>query len=957
MGNFTNYYYGMAKIKETLSSLKDSVALYGEGVNAVTDAGKIVLEYDIDYINKTVMIPVNVFSDFLGAIVCTKTDGCCIEFGEKYVCIKIGDNQISTNKDNNFECLTLSHTTYEKNSILYVPGEEIAKILGFSVFSDGRLLCIGTEDMIRKLRRPLNMGVNEYNEIVSQIAYEKTIEFETLTAQDTNEPKKRWRELLVGNEKNNDMSNPNIRSIIDKIDIDAENSRSLLIKDNSRKSIFKDIPMTESAHMTYAFRYVTPMAKAYACSGSKYYQDKTMLEDVIYCLDFLTDNYYSKEGRINWKNNTFDNWWDWNCGSAQELINCLFCIENELSQEQIQKYLLYYSTELWTPHPSGGANTATTCLFITCTALLLNNYKKIIEMNDIILGTYLYGDDNERLTETAGYLVRDGKPIIKGTGFFADGSYVFHYLHAMNALYGFGNYIALSKYEYIVAGTKFDLNNPLKFNLPELFFNGIDTINYGTSIFSNMRARYAVNNNYTYAAEPLVHAYLMAEHYDENTKNTIYGIVKDTYINTPYKSSIISYLPINYVKKFEEMIDDENIIPRGEIKQSKTFYNADRVIHKRDKWAVGIAMSSSRIFNYESIGGENKTGWYHGDGRTEWHIKDTNINLTKEYWQSIDPYRIPGTTVDTQKRKKVSIHMGNEYLSSKDFVGGVSLNNEYSIASMELESYHSDVDFGIDLGGYGGKNPAHQNDLTAKKSYFMTDDSLICLGTDIKAKCNNNAEVLTIVENILGTNPLYTNKGELEIFSDDVDMTGINWANYDNTCGYWFPQDNKTTQLGTLKTRRTKGDSSHLEIWYSHGENPDNGGYAYVLIPGADAEYTKAFAESGNIEILLNNEKIQAIKDKRTNVTYIVFWQKGEFEGISLEKPGLVITRESDTEYEIALSDPTQMLASNTLTINKLLKPVKLDEFAITEVNDQNTSISCDMTYLSGRTIECIFKK
>ena len=45
-----------------------------------------------------------------------------------------------------------------------------------------------------------------------------------------------------------------------------------------------------------------------------------------------------------------------------------------------------------------------------------------------------------------------------------------------------------------------------------------------------------------------------------------------------------------------------------------------------------------------------------------------------------------------------------------------------------------------------GVNPVHQSDLTAKKGYFMFDKEVVCLGTNIHARNNNNAEVLTIVD-------------------------------------------------------------------------------------------------------------------------------------------------------------------------------------------------------------------
>ena len=60
-------------------------------------------------------------------------------------------------------------------------------------------------------------------------------------------------------------------------------------------------------------------------------------------------------------------------------------------------------------------------------------------------------------------------------------------------------------------------------------------------------------------------------------------------------------------------------------------------------------------------------------GRTEYFLSGSSMNGTSAYWSSMDKYRFPGTTVDTQPRQEVSVNQGNEYLSSKDFVGGVML--------------------------------------------------------------------------------------------------------------------------------------------------------------------------------------------------------------------------------------------------------------------------------------------
>lgn len=1113
--NFTEAFYEPEEIITATAALKDSVAVYADGANAVTDEGSVPLEYTIDYVDKTVMIPTMVFGDFLGAQICGKDGSYSIKHGDMTVWGKLGEKQVNVDSSEiSSQAKELSIAPYEKDDLIYVPAEEVAELLSIPAFSDGRLFCMGSEEMVNQLRRPANLGVNEFNEIVAQLAYAKKIDLEAFTPEDAKQAKDKWRNIIVGNEKVNDMSDPNISAQIKTIERNADAARALLVKQNVGACVFSGLAMTSTANLTSAYDYVLKMAKGYACYGSKYYQDEELLEDIIYALDWLGKNYFSKDGRAAWTMTGLDNWWDWYIGVPYNLVQTLICIEDQLKAKQIENYLDYYYNNLAFPYDSA-ANMADTCLNVMGAALLQNDYKKVVEMNASIMETYLYVDDNERVLQDRGAVVRDGKEIAKGTGFFTDGSYIFHLLHPMTGQYGYEHFGALLEYEAVISGTPLDINNSLKYNLPEFYLNNMDSINYGSAIFPSVRGRFTPEDSSKYAISFLGDVFVVAENYDDATRDEMYAIIKDTYLDTPYKEEFINGLPINYVAKFKEMIADDSIKSREEVKMSKTFHNMDRVIHKRDDWAAGVAMSSSRIFNYQSINSQNLTGWYQGDGRTEWLIKDTDTNLSKVYWESIDPYRLPGTTVDTQERQAATVYLGNEYLSSKDFVGGVSLNNEYSIAAMDLESQHFDADFAPAGGNaHGGANPAHKNDLTAKKSYFMTDDAVVCLGTDVNATDNNNAEVLTIVENVLstsvqnftensvsmpayeikavdgtveeeanvpantidgsystkwagvedqyviwdigevntlgfinlafasgntraqkfelqvssngktfetvfkgsssgttedheafnlnsvqgryvkfinhgnskgsqwvsiteasiyppntdgtigilvddiyGANPLYTENGEAEIYGDDVELEDISWANYDDLCGYWFPQDNKTEQLGSLKARRTNGKTSHLEIWYSHGVNPEKGGYAYALLPGATAEETKAFAESGNVEILSNNGKIQAVRDKRTNVTYIVFWQPGEFEGITMENPGMVIVRETEDKYEISISDPTQLLTSTTVKINKALTAVDLDESAKAVSEGETTTITLEMTVSPGRSYECIFKK
>src|SRR5262249_52955105 len=80
------------------------------------------------------------------------------------------------------------------------------------------------------------------------------------------------------------------------------------------------------------------------------------------------------------------------------------------------------------------------------------------------------------------------------------------------------------------------------------------------------------------------------------------------------------------------------------------FASMDRVVALRPGFGFGLSMSSTRIANYESINEENLHGWFTGDGMTYLYIGNADTQFTGDFWPTIDPYFLPGTTVETNPR-------------------------------------------------------------------------------------------------------------------------------------------------------------------------------------------------------------------------------------------------------------------------------------------------------------------
>lgn len=153
-----------------------------------------------------------------------------------------------------------------------------------------------------------------------------------------------------------------------------------------------------------------------------------------------------------------------------------------------------------------------------------------------------------------------------------------------------------------------------------------------------------------------------------------------------------------------------------------------------------------------------------------------------------------------------------------------------------------------------------------------------------------------------------------QIFDEEKKIENVSWVNLETVGGYYFPQNTD------IYVQRTNNVLSFFEMWLSHGVSPTDGTYSYVLLPTMTEEQTAEYAANPGIEILVNNEKVQAVRDKSTGVTGIVFWEAGDFGGIKVDKPMVMMYREKDGKLELSVADTTHKLTEASITFDKALK-------------------------------------
>lgn len=680
--------------------------------------------------------------------------------------------------------------------------------------------------------------------------------------------KENWKRLLFGDPSKTDLSDESTLKMLSVLDEVAMRNLALLQENGKTHGValFRSTPIQETAEMTEEYRKLRSIALAYGTYGCKFYQDERVKEDILWSIEWGYNHYYGHKEGVDapnaWRSPGLFNWWDWWIGTPDCLFDILLAVDNYLSVEDMRRYIFCYENTIKAPYDFG-ANKVNHGRLILCSGALMEKADRILTACEGIKDTYLYADDGTN----------------SGQGFYKDGSYIFHTAHPQTGTYGLHHFSSVLQFTAYIKNTEYEMSKEYtdiisawqKDNFAPFYQSG----EFMSAVLGRAPQR-SVGTGFEYL-KSLVLLYGIADgERKREVGETLLSCVKQNPAFVDFVSKdFFEKLSVYEYNLYREAIR-ENTPQRAEEKLY-CFNRMDRVVQKTDEYAFALALSSSRIYNYESINFENMQGFYLSDGML--YSYDKPLVFGKDYFEKVNYYRLPGVTADTQQRQAVSIAQKNEYLSSQDFVGGLSTGRT-GVACMSLESYHSDGELISNQhyhpsGCYGGPPPKHDCSLTAKKSYFFLDGVCVCLGADINAR--DGFEVCTTLENrrasvVKADGKQVKNTGEVRAKIVELDSQTLYFTKPENV---FF---NKT-------------ENGFWEVWLSHGVNPNKGEYAYAVAPTGKRK---------NFIIVENNEKSQIIQDGKD--IYACLWEKGSYGDLSVDTPCLVSIKENT----LFVYDPTQ---------------------------------------------------
>jgi len=718
-----------------------------------------------------------------------------------------------------------------------------------------------------------------------------------------------WKRLLVVSE-NADLCDSAVKKRISTIEKDADEALHLY-DCNTKESLFLGRKPENTDEMVKEFRYMNALAIAWGSYGSKYYKDEGILEKLLFSLEWMYENRFGQNeiDGVGWRDTRLFNWHRWQIDSPQYIMYILIILGDILGPEYAVKYLKLFDHLVKVPRDYA-SNKVHFAKLIIGAGLLQRNEEKIYLALNNIQDTHAYVDGG----------------LNNGQGFYTDGSYIFHTHHVMNGLYAQIHFAVQIDICRILKGTK-----------------------YADRILEEKMCRWAIDSFIPFLSKGIVSRSVLGRYPNVGTVNgrkIMASICELAILNDNYRDELLGHIKRNVIANeglkntdrlnefyslmsadacalLRKILADDAFKP-SDYNINKNFGNADRMVHHNGNVAFSLAMSSSRVYNYECINSVNTDGWYLSDGMLTAYSSD--YMAYPGSFDKCDPYKRAGTTLDVRERPQITIAQKNEYLSSQDFVGGVS-DGECGAAAMQLESYHGDGESKITLRdlSYGGAPEIRECSLMAKKAWFFFKKTAVCLGCDINA--NDDAEVITVIDSRRTKNPLiiprngeFAVAGEMKYLPNDISTLYI-----DGFGGYYFPEKS------SLTVQRGGTDGSFIHIVASHGVNPEKGKYAYALLPTLSETKTAEFALSPNFTILSNDETVQAIEWKNGPKMY-VFWSAGAFDGIEVSHP-LILMRSDEM---LCVSDPTHKLSETTVRLGS--KEYRFDHTA-----RYGSTLSCEL--------------
>lgn len=682
-----------------------------------------------------------------------------------------------------------------------------------------------------------------------------------------------------------------------------------------------------SARMGTSYNRLNTMAQAYCQPGTGLTGDTALRDAVLTGLDHLCSEVYNEDTA------RYGNWWNWQIGVPQMLMDTCVLLYDHLTQTQIDNYCR--AVDHFVPDSVFDSYTGTS-----------TGANRVDLCRSVILRGVV-GGNPDRIATAAAALGPVFPYVTSGDGFYADGSFIQHrnvpYIGGYGAVLhdGVGRLLALLR------GSPWQIDDPNT----QLFLDTVDRavapFVYNGLMMDNVSSRGITRqgtSDHTRAHSLLATILLVGQGASEEENARWRAMVKGWLRRDYYHPALSNTgLGLSRASLLQALQDDDTVKAAPEPLEHRLFHNMARATHRRPGWAASVSMAAEHIAHYEFGNGENARGYHTGAGWLSWWGDDFGLeHYSDAFWPTVDPYRLPGITAS---RKPLPDGAGGNWgqpCPDAQWVGGTT-DGRFGATGQHLKGLFST--------------------MSAKKSWFWLDDSVVCLGAGITST-DGHAVESTVDNRNLGANgaPVLTVDGIAQPSTQGWTGTfdDARWAHIAGQAGYVFPDGGRLCAVreertGAWRDINVNGSTDpvtrrYLTLFADHGVDPADSSYAYVLLPGAGAAATaRRAADRGRVKILANTGSQQGIRAPRLGLTAVNFWAAGTVERITADAPASVlITEKRDGTATVVVSDPARRATLLEITWHRDVSAV-LSKPATVLATDTGSALRITFGDLTGQ--------
>ena len=660
---------------------------------------------------------------------------------------------------------------------------------------------------------------------------------------------------------------------------------------------------SDSNKTQFTLRNIKNMAMAYQTRGCALYQNENLKNEILRALDYIFVNHY-KPGVDT---NPYGNWFTWEIGGPIYLCEATLFMYDHLTEQQIQDYA--ETARKGTKETvDTGANALWRNRVRMLTAILRKNSADLEKVKNAVPGHMKY--------------------TTSGDGYHKDGTFIQHNTIVYNGGYGKEAISDVSHFLYLLEGSPWEITDSSKENIYTFIYENYAPFMYNGVFMDMVRGREISRKDTTDAFAGItisLSVALVSEFAPPEDAANFKGMIKE-WMNNDFAMETLGegagvawyMFPVYNFSKILEIIDDDTVEPY-QYKKSHQFGYGVRTVHATDNFTFGLAMYNNKNIANNETGDSNTRGWYTGTGTYWLYTPDIGqYTLSKP---TMNWYRFPGTTVVRNLNASFAKNPNN-------FAGGTTLNEKYSASGLEIGPGHVQVH--------------------AKKSWFMFDNEIVAMGSDINSTHVNPIETIIDQHRIEGDNDLIINgiKQPATLGSNQT-IPNADWALIEgnvegSNIGVYFPESQNITAIrqtqqgrwtdhGTYNVDSTLYSDDYLTLLFDHGVKPSDASYSYVLLPGATSDEVAAYAADSDVEIIRQDASVHAVHQKSLNIVAANFFTNetnsidamGQSDYITVDKPSTVMVSEDEEKLSVAVTDTTQ---TNTgyinVTINRSMEGI-----------------------------------